>query len=422
MHHLKVQAKKILRSTERYTRTDMLYLARSGFWSLFSQGIGSLSSFLVVLLLANILPKEIFGEYRFILSLLPLLVVFTLPGVATTLMRSVARGNIVNLPEIARTKMRWSLMGSIAALIAAGYYWYNGNAVLAGALLMAAASLPFVETFFIYASYYKGKQDFKTAAIYESISRVFQASVIILAALISRNILVLVGAFFLGQIIARFFFYRKTVSNIESQSEIDAAAQESADDTIEYGKHLSLVTVMNTVTNNMDKLLVGHFLGPTMLAVYYIALTIPKNIVLFFNVIPRVAFPKFSQKIWDSREYARILRKLSLMGLGLLIPAGIYALLVPSVLPVLFHMYGASVSAAVILAALIVVSPLNAMTMQILQARKFVKKIVLVQSISVIVFTILFLLTHAVSGASGAALSLVASELTVLGVSLIFIR
>lgn len=416
---LKAKTIKVLRNIEKYTKTDMVYLTKSSFWSLFSQGIGSLCSFFVVLLLANILTKESFGQYRFILSLIPILSIFTLPGIGITLMRSVARGNRVNLWEIAKTKIRWSLLGSLVAFGMSTYYFYNNNMQFTIAMSIIALSLPFVETFYIYSSYYKGKQDFKTSAIYEVFSRIFQSIILIVAAL-SHNIIVLLTAFFVGQIIVRYFFYKKTVKKIKIH--VGDQSLDIQDDTITYGKHLTLVTTLTTITNNMDVLLIGHFLGSTVLAIYYVALAIPKNFILIFNIIPRIAFPKFSQKEWNKHERTSIFRKILLMFFCLLFFASIYALCVPFVIHIFFKAYSASIDTAVFLSLLIILSPLNAIIGQVVYSRKLITKIILLELVSFFVFTLVFLLMYKVHGATGAATALILSELVIFVTGIVFIQ
>ena len=422
MNKLKIKAKKILRRIEKYTKTDMVYLARSGFWSLLGQGVGSLSSFIVVFLLANILSKETFGQYRFILSVIPIFTLFTLPGIGTTLVRSIARGHVVDLTKIAKTKIKWSLLGSFLALGVSFYYFYLGNNLLGFALIFVAIFLPFIETFYIYSAYFKGKQDFKTAAIYDSISRIFQAGIIIIIAFITKNVVVLIIAFFIGQLIARFFFYKKTLKYMSQQVSIEDPISGVHDDTISYGKHLSILNIVSTITDNLDKLLVWHFLGAETLAIYYIALTIPKNVVLLFNVVPRVAFPKFSKNTWEAAERKKVVRKIFLFFAVLIIPALIYALLVPFVIPIIFRAYHASIFPAMILASLIVISPVNAMVGQILFAQKSIKKILAVQIMGVVVFTSAFLAMYKNLNASGAAIALVVSGTASLFIGIFLVK
>jgi len=421
MHRFKLQTKEILRKTERYTRTDMVYLAKNGFWSLCNQAIGSGSSFVVVLLLANILSKGSFGQYRFILSLISVLGLFTLPGIGTTLLRSVARGNAVLLSSIARTKLTWSFLCTLLSFAASVYYFHVGDSTLGYSLVLTGLFLPFTETYYIYVAYYKGRQDFKTAALYDSSSRIFQALVLVVVAFLTRNVVALIAAFLVGQLIARFFFYTKTVAYAKAQPVMGAESMDAKDDTVAYGKSLSAVSILNTLTNNMDVLILGHFLGPYVLAIYYVALAIPKNIVLIFSVIARVALPKFSQKKWDLHERTSVFRKLGLMFAALFLPAALYVLCAPFVLHIFFKGYGASIPAALILSILILVSPMNALVGQVLQARKLVAKIVVLEVLSFLSFFVCFLLSYQAWGAFGTAFALVISETAVLVAGIVFI-
>ncbi|MCX6757901.1 MAG: oligosaccharide flippase family protein [Candidatus Nomurabacteria bacterium] len=423
-YFLKSKIKNFLRKTEKYTKTDMVYIAQGGFWTLFSQVIGSLSSFAVVVILANILTKEDFGQYRFVISIVSILIIFTLPGLSTSITRSVARKQIIDFSKIIKAKIYWGFIGSLATLLVAGYYFYNSNIEITYALILSALFLPFIEPFAIYSAYFKGKQDFKTTAIYESISRVFQALVIIAIALITHSILALLSAYFIGQIIARLFFYRKTLKDEKTQNIEKVILENKSDDTIKYGKHLSATQIINTITANIDKLLVWHFLGAEILAIYYIALTIPKNIVLLCNIIPRIALPKFSQNTWDQEERTKVIKKLFKFFYILIIPALMYFFLVPFVLPFIFKNYSTSVSIAIILSFLIILAPMNTMIGQILQSMKSIKKIICLQIISLITFIATFFILYIVFGASPvvAATALVASEASAVLVGVFLIK
>jgi len=64
----KILTYKILRYSERYTQTDMVYFASGGFWLLLGQFISTISAFLLLIAFANFLPKEVFGTYQYILA------------------------------------------------------------------------------------------------------------------------------------------------------------------------------------------------------------------------------------------------------------------------------------------------------------------------------------------------------------------
>jgi len=421
---LKEKSKKILKKTERFTKTDMIYLARGSFWLFSGQGIGSLSSLVVVMFLANMLPKDSFGQYRYFLSIISILSITALPGIGQAVIRSISRGDRLNLPKIAKTKIYWGFIGSFIALLMAMYYWFSGNTQMISALILSAFCLPFTEAFTVYSSYYKGRYDFKTPSIYESISRIFQAIVIIFIVLISKNIIIILGAFFAGQIIARFFFYKKTLKDKKLQIIEGNDMDSKSEDVVKYGKHLSLTYVVSTITGNIDKLLVGHFLGVEVLAIYFIALTIPRNIVLLFSMIPKIAFPKFSKNSWNDNERAKVVRKMLLLFALLIVPALIYALLVPFIIPIIFKSYSASISTAIVLAFLCNICAINAIIAQILQARKFVKQIIVLQVITLIIFILVFLVVNKGldSSAMSPAIALVVSDLIALFIGLFFVN
>lgn len=422
--NFKIRFERLLKKTEQYTKTDMIYLVRGGFWSLFSQVVGIVSSFCVVVFLANILPKESLGQYRFILSLIPILLIFTLPGIDTSLVRSVARKSIVDLKRISKIKIRWGFISSFSAIILAAYYFFNDDLELAYAFILSALFLPFIETYSIYSSYYKGKQDFKTSSIYDSISRVLQASFIIIVVLINENLLSLLAAYLIGQLITRFYFYKKTLSNIRSEVVAIDVDKEIHDDTVEYGKHLSATQVIGTITSNIDKLLIWHFLGAEILAIYYVSLTIPKNVVLLCNVIPRISLPKFSQNAWKPEDHSKILRKLAIFSSVLVVPALIYCLLAPLVIPLIFKDYYTSIPTIIILSLFIILSPSNTIIGQILQAKKYLKKIIFLQVLALITFVVCLFIMYEIwgIGVTGAVGALVIKEAIVLLAGFFLIR
>ena len=57
---------RFLRWTEKYTRTDMVYLVSGGFWLSIAQIGTSILGFLLTMVLANLLAPELLGEYRFL--------------------------------------------------------------------------------------------------------------------------------------------------------------------------------------------------------------------------------------------------------------------------------------------------------------------------------------------------------------------
>ena len=92
MRNIRYKVKELLLRSEKYTKTDMLYLARGGFWLTLGQGLGIIAGLLLVIGFANLLPKEVYGNYKFILSLGGIIGAFTLTGMSIAVTQAVARG------------------------------------------------------------------------------------------------------------------------------------------------------------------------------------------------------------------------------------------------------------------------------------------------------------------------------------------
>ena len=71
----------------------MMYLAQGGFWIALGHIVNGLLAFSLIVAFANLLSKETYGIYRYILSIAGVLNIFVLSGMGTAISRSVASGN-----------------------------------------------------------------------------------------------------------------------------------------------------------------------------------------------------------------------------------------------------------------------------------------------------------------------------------------
>jgi len=401
----------LLRWSEKYTKTDMMYLMQGGIWLLLAQSAASISALVVTVVLANNLDQELFGQYRFLLSIISVLSIFSLPGIGTALTRSVSRGNTVSLISIAYTKIKWGVIGSVCAVLLAFYYAHKGEELISYSLALVAIFLPFLETFLIYSFYYRGKSDFKISATYETISRITQALLLISVGFLYKNLLIFITVFLLGQILTRLVFFLKT---LRREAADNTYHQSNNDDTIHYGKRLSLITAVGIVTSNIDKLFVWHFLGAKVLAMYAIALALPLTIVLVFNVIPKIALPKFSRSTWQPSDYQQVFRKLSIFMTLLCVPTILYLAIAPFLLVKFFPSYDISFTTIAILGSLIVTLPLNATIAQIFRATKSIFDVIVQSFVLLSVFSVIFISTHTTLGINAAAIGLAVGNIIIL--------
>ncbi len=75
--------KGLLRQSEKYFKTDMLYVAREGFWVVAGKAKTFAFSLLILAAFSSHATKELYGTYQYILSIIALFTTFSLPGINT---------------------------------------------------------------------------------------------------------------------------------------------------------------------------------------------------------------------------------------------------------------------------------------------------------------------------------------------------
>lgn len=326
---------QLLRRSEKYTKTDMVYLAKGGSWLTFGQTVSVLCAFFLSVAFANFLPKEIYGQYRYIISITGALIILTLPGLRTALVRAVARGFESSLLKALAVKLKWSIMFSLALLGMAGYFYHQTNYNFALAFLIAAVLFPLSEGFVLYSSYLVGKKAFDLEVKYRLVAKIISTGLMALVLLLSNNLIILLLIYFLSQFCFNGLFFYLTLRKLPPNKRKDRK-------TISYGKHLTVIDSLNNIAAYLDKILVFHFIGPIELAIYSFATAPPEQIKGLLKNIEPLALPKLATK--SKREVKKTIFSKSLK-FGLFVAVGViaYILLAPLLYKIFFSQYTESV-------------------------------------------------------------------------------
>jgi len=279
----------LLRWSEKYTKTDMVYLFHGSFWLGMAQLAASLVAFALTVILANLLSPEVFGEYRFLMSGFLILSIFALPGMKSAILESTPKGFFGNLPQAFKSMFNYGVLGATVSLVTAGYYFLHGDTNLAIGFICIAVALPLFDSSSIYLEYLKAVRAFDKVAIYTIITRLVLLAIMSGVLFLYPNYAWLVIALFLfGNILPNLFFHKKTQNEfVLKNTETDPAL-------VTYAKHLTLMGALSLFATQLDKILIWNTIGAEELAIFYIAYAIPQEAVRFLNIIPQLAFPKFA--------------------------------------------------------------------------------------------------------------------------------
>ncbi len=339
LENLKDWPVRALRWSQKYTKTDMLYLASGGFWYVVGQAAASLSTLALAVAFANFVTPEIYGTYKYILSLAGIFAVASLPGMNTAIARAVARGNESVIYAATRSRILHACVGSFVALTGSAYYLLKGNTELSLALLVIAATLPFFDTLTSYLSYFVGKRRFDLKAKYYVTTQIPSALILVGTIFFTDNIIVMLLAYFVPLALLRAAQYARVTRSIPRMPTKDDA------DTTRYGKHLTAMEILGMVAGGIDKVLIWKFLGPAQVAVYTFALAIPEQFKGPLKGIGEISFPKFAAQTPEQirANLSALWRKLAFYGIGLFGISVVYIAFAPYIFALLFPQYMASI-------------------------------------------------------------------------------
>ena len=404
---LKGRLVRVLFWSQAYVKTDMVYLASGGFWLILAQVISSLSALALAIAFANLVPPETYGTYKYVLSLAGIFAIFSLPGMTTALARATAQGKESTIRAVTRSRIFHACIGGIFALAGSAYYFLNENVQLSLTLLIIAATLPLFDTLTTYLSYLVGKRRFDLRTRYYALTQVASTLVLLVTILFTDNLILILIAYFLplvGIRAALYYHIARTIPHTSTDEE-DAEVKK-------YGKHLTAMQILSIVANEVDKILIWKFLGPTHVAVYTFALAIPEQIRGPLKGVGELAFPKFAAQTPEQiRENLPALwRKLALYALGLFGISLLYALTAPYVFQLIFPQYIESVPYSQLF-AFSMVANVASIPITILSAQKKTSVQYIISTIQPIMAIGLLIFLIPLYGIMGAIIALMLSKL-----------
>src|SRR3989338_4609160 len=261
LNKAKYKIYRLLRLSENFTKTDMVYLAKGGTLILLGQIISVLMGLTVSTGFANLIPKNVFGNYCFIISLAGIIGTFTLTGMRTAIAQSVSRGYEGTLKVGFRIRLKWNLFASLFTFGISAYYAVNNNMALSTSFLIIAFFMPFRDSAALYSPFLAGKRLFGIRMLFNSLWNIITAIVLLTTISVTHNVaMIILSSFVTGTVLAS-LFYIITLKRYVTKESIDYSS-------ISYAKYLSIINIVGSLSSYIDKVLIFKFFGATELAVY----------------------------------------------------------------------------------------------------------------------------------------------------------
>lgn len=395
-----------LRSTEKYTKTDMVYFFRGNAWLNINRFLSIANGLVLSIAFAHLLTKEAYGTYTFVLALAGLFSMPLTTGLGAGIFKSVSRGNDSAVFEGLRRLRPWSVIGGGTLVVLGGYYFFVGNSVLAVAFALSGVLLPLSVSTGIAKAYLNSKGDFQMATVFNSWRTPLMTIILIGVAWYTSSALAIVTASLLGNVVLSFLLYQ----NVKRKYNLYAGKSTQAQGAFAgpYAFHSAVISIFGYLSDQIDDLLLWKFVGAAPVAVYTYAIAPVRELRALIENQSVIAGPKFAQKEFSevrSNIFFRI-KQLYIIVVPLAIA---YIALAPYIFNILFRPYLESVVLSQIAALSLLSAPRRLMSAAI-SAHQRIKESYVVAVLPNVVRIVLAILLIPHWGINGAVAALLISE------------
>lgn len=258
------------------------------FWMNLYQLINILASILISVAFARLTTQDLYGQYIFVISIVSFLSLVSMPGVRTTIFRSVSQGNENFYKNATKFSFLWSLLGIPLLLLTGLYFYVKGQSIVGLSIISASLFFPFMYSLQNWKNLFKAKEDFKQFVLYETSISITKAVLIIsLLVLRPRNLFLILLVYFFSTAVLNTYFFIRSLEKVN----IDGKEIKWKTESYEY----TLLNLTSYTFSKIDRVLIGLFLPFNQVAIYNIAAKVADTIFKFIKSSIEAVLPKFFQ-------------------------------------------------------------------------------------------------------------------------------
>lgn len=275
--------KKLIKSLKTIKNEYWVFIKNTS-WSTINQLVTILLSVLLTVVFARLTSQELFGQYNFLISVVAIISIVAIPGLNTSMLRSISRGMDGVYVKAVRLSFLWSMLGVPVLFLIGGYYYLFNNQIIGLGLFVAAILFPLIYAPNNWIALLQGKKRFDIFAKYSIIQVLIRTMAIILAIYLDKNSLILIFlTYLITSALTNVFLYYKCKKYLKNDDEEEGWRKS--------GYKLTFNDFVALSYDNVDKILIGIFLGPVELAIYSIAVSIVSALKASLIQIVKVVSP-----------------------------------------------------------------------------------------------------------------------------------
>lgn len=309
-------------------RFNLKYFAVNAPYLLATQGLSTFAALAQSYVFTNFSTQEIYGQYSFILSLIGIITLFSLPGINTAIIQSVAKGKDGTFWAGTKLRLKYAFLGSIALLATALIFYLTKQPKIVPAILITTIFFPFTNPLDTYQPFLNGKQKYGWLALLTCLRLAVPILVVICAVLFLNNLKAIVTASLGSASVLNLLFLLFTKSRFCNSNEVDEAG-------LTYGKHLSALSILANIEAYLDKIIIGMFFSYADVAIFSIGKMFNRQVKAIWGILYQLELPKLSAKS-DRDAYNITLASLKYIALFFIVLCLLIIFLSPVIIPLLF--------------------------------------------------------------------------------------
>lgn len=264
---------------------DLAYLIKNGSWVSLRFFILAVGGWLVSIFFTRFSSKELLGQYQFIISLISMITVFSLPGLNAAALESIAKGKFAGVIRAVKLSFLFSLVG-IPILLGYGFFniFIKDNLLLGSSLIFAGIISPLYYSLNTWSVYYEGQSLFKKSSLRIIILNIVLNFLLIIGIISKLNVLDLIIIFLtVNTAFFGYYFWEvfKKIKNLYDDY-ID----------VKFGISVSIQKFVYSFSSNLPPLAISFIFGVEWVAIFYIAYYVISSITAFLGNIITLYLPK----------------------------------------------------------------------------------------------------------------------------------
>jgi O-antigen/teichoic acid export membrane protein len=268
-------------------KSNIFSITTTSFTSIFT-------SFFLVIAFANLLDPQSLGVYQYIIAVVSIIGALSLTGINPAIIRAAGKKDYHFFPTAFRYTRLSLLLPLTICVAVSGYYLYKGNLILGFGLLLPIIFSLTSQYLLRYNAIYVGIEKFKQSNYLLKASALAPIFVLFPALFFIDNPAILATLYFgsvataIGLVVFFLQMPAKVTELVSSSIRLNDIKEY-----VTFSIHQSIITVLNILSSQFDKILIFQLLGAKETAIYYVSTSIPDRIRSVINQFQPYLFSKF---------------------------------------------------------------------------------------------------------------------------------